>query len=203
MPNWTQNIMVVRGTEIAVEYFLKKYIDSTGAFDFNKVIPEPKTKEECPEEYLIEEGKEEHTSSIKPWFDWYHWRCDHWGTKWNAACTMITPKSLCTTTRASKRVHGKTWYEVEITYDTAWSPPMPVIEKLQKEFHDTMERNDIWIEHYYLGEFSEFVGRVIGTNQEEYCECGDPKFKKMLIEDGWESEESFEEDYSDYVEKDK
>lgn len=191
MPNWTQNIMIVRGTEIAVEYFLKKYIDSAGEFDFDKVIPEPKTKEECPEKYI--EKTEDKSKAYKPWFDWYRWRCDNWGTKWNASCTMVSPVSLCTTTRASKRVHGKTWYEVEITYDTAWSPPMQVIEKLQEEFCEAMEQNDIWIEHYYLGEGWEFVGRVIGLNPDEYYVYGDPKFKKMLIEDGWESEESFED----------
>ena len=200
MPNWTQNIMIVRGTKTAVEYFLKKYINSAGEFDFDMVIPEPKTKKECPGEYITEEDE---SIGRKPWFDWYKWRCDNWGTKWNASCTMTTPKSLCTKTRASKRVHEKTWYEVEITYDTAWSPPMPVIEKLQKEFHDAMKEGLIWIEHYYLGDGSEFVGRVIGLSPEEYCCYGDPEFKKMLIEDGWETEESFEENYLGYVERDK
>lgn len=44
--------------------------------------------------------------------DWYDWSCKNWGTKWNACETYID---------------GNTVY-----FDTAWSPPLPVIEKLSK-----------------------------------------------------------------------
>lgn len=47
---------------------------------------------------------------------WYAWSCAHWGTKWGA-------------------------YEIEkidggVKFQTAWSPPMPVIQELSKRFPD-------------------------------------------------------------------
>lgn len=193
MPNWTQNIMIVRGTKTALDYFLKKYIDSTGNFDFEKVIPEPKTEDECPEKYIVKEVEGHISSSYKPWFNWYDWRVDNWGTKWNSSSTMVSPVTLCTVTRTSKRANKKSWYEVEINYDTAWAPPDGVISALQDEFHDAMINGDIEIDHYYLGEFSEFVGRVIGLGDNECYEYGSPGFKKFMIMDGWETEESYKE----------
>lgn len=47
--------------------------------------------------------------------DWYEWSCKHWGTKWNSSyASSDSPK--------------------EMTFDTAWSSPFPVIEKLSKMF---------------------------------------------------------------------
>jgi len=47
--------------------------------------------------------------------DWYSWSCANWGTKWNAY---------------SQEDHGVN----KITFDTAWSAPFPVIEKLSEMF---------------------------------------------------------------------
>lgn len=42
--------------------------------------------------------------------DWYEWCCDNWGTKWNSG---------------EPQVNGNI-----ITFETAWSTPVPIIEKL-------------------------------------------------------------------------
>lgn len=50
---------------------------------------------------------------------WYEWCCDHWGTKWNAYDVTV----------------GKTDdNEVTFHFQTAWSPPMPVLDALAKKF---------------------------------------------------------------------
>jgi len=53
--------------------------------------------------------------------DWYRWCVEKWGTKWNAYdCTV-----------------GKTGDgEVQYTFDTAWSPPLPVLDVLAAKFPD-------------------------------------------------------------------
>lgn len=48
---------------------------------------------------------------------WYEWSCDHWNTKWNA----------CHLTIHSKR-------PFEFSFDTAWDFPIPVFEKIAREF---------------------------------------------------------------------
>ena len=85
------------------------------AIDFNKIIPEPKTKEECPKEYLVTKDSHIMEREEKPWFDWYRWHLAYWGTKWGAydCYTKI----------------GKTW--IMFVFSTAWSVAEPIISKLR------------------------------------------------------------------------
>ena len=84
--------------------------------DFNKIIPEPTTIEECPEEYRVKSAKEAHISEdeARPWFNWYEWRIDHWGTKWGAYDRHT--------------VIGKSF--IQFVFSTAWNLAYPVIQKL-------------------------------------------------------------------------
>lgn len=103
--------MIAEKRVLPVEVGVETYI-----IDFDKIIPEPKTKEECPKECVIKSAREAHISEDKdrPWFDWYTWHNKYWGTKWNAydAHTII----------------GKSY--VTFIFNTAWAAPYPVIEKL-------------------------------------------------------------------------
>lgn len=51
----------------------------------------------------------------KPWFNWYKWHIDHWGTKWGAydGYTKI----------------GKTY--ILFVFNTAWTVPIPIIKRLR------------------------------------------------------------------------
>ncbi len=61
---------------------------------------------------------------------WYEWSVKHWGTKWNAY--SITG--------------GRTQsYEAVIHFETAWSPPMPVLDKLAEMFPKAHLRL-IWVD---------------------------------------------------------
>jgi hypothetical protein len=51
----------------------------------------------------------------KPWFDWYKWRNKYWDTKWNAY---------------EQDTYTGDPTAVEFEFQTAWSPPMPVIKRL-------------------------------------------------------------------------
>jgi hypothetical protein len=52
--------------------------------------------------------------------DWYDWSIAHWGTKWNIG----------------KDVHIDNLSEcnITLTFDTAWSPPIPVVEALCAQY---------------------------------------------------------------------
>ena len=88
--------------------------DQQYMIDFDKIIPEPETEDECPDEYKVNKTSSIEILKDKPWFNWYEWHIDHWGTKWGAynCYTEI----------------GKTW--IMLVFSTAWSAPMPIIYKL-------------------------------------------------------------------------
>jgi hypothetical protein len=47
--------------------------------------------------------------------NWYEWRCQHWGTKWNACDAEVTDNG-----------DGS----LHVQFNTAWSFPFPIFEKL-------------------------------------------------------------------------
>ena len=51
---------------------------------------------------------------------WYSWCVEHWGTKWNAY--------------GYTEVNRKGAESVEIQFETAWSPPVPIYEALHERF---------------------------------------------------------------------
>lgn len=51
--------------------------------------------------------------------NWYGWSCANWGTKWNSYAFSMT-----------RDEPG----EIQIMFDTAWSPPEPIFQKLAEEF---------------------------------------------------------------------
>ena len=53
---------------------------------------------------------------------WYDWNIDNWGTKWNACNPLVTV--------------ALDYTEVTISFDTAWSAPIPVIRKIAQMFPD-------------------------------------------------------------------
>lgn len=92
--------------------------------DFDKIIPEPKTEAECPDRYKM--NKDSHVAVLedKPWFNWYAWHIDNWGTKWEAydGYTKV----------------GKSY--IIFVFNTAWSMPYPVIERLRLLGYDFEHR---------------------------------------------------------------
>ena len=82
--------------------------------DFNKIIPQPETEEECPDIYKRTEDDHIVPYDDKPWFNWYKWNCDNWGTKWGA-CSGYT-------------IIGKSY--VTFVFSTAWSFANPIVNKL-------------------------------------------------------------------------
>ena len=51
---------------------------------------------------------------------WYEWACNNWGTKWNACNTRIGVN--------------------EVSFDTAWCEPIPVIRALSEKFPNLVVR---------------------------------------------------------------
>lgn len=56
--------------------------------------------------------------------DWYDWQTSNWGTKWDVGRDQNDPRKI-------KVKKGAT--EVTLSFDSAWSPPIPFYEKLHQE----------------------------------------------------------------------
>jgi hypothetical protein len=134
MPNWTNNIVEVRGPRKIV----KELVDHK--FDFMKIYPYPKElditagregPDDSPEQMALV-AKEESNLEKHGYRNWYDWCVAEWGTKWNAGGEdngdMIVD------------------YDEDVddtgialfTFDTAWAPPVGIFQKL-KELHPDLE----------------------------------------------------------------
>jgi hypothetical protein len=100
MPNWSYNHLQIIGRQDEIDKCLNSVKTKESAFDFNTVIPEPENNP-----------------------DWLTWRCEHWGTKWNAE-----PSSGDTIVAERIPTGAEMWF------DTAWRPPLPVLLELSKKF---------------------------------------------------------------------
>lgn len=142
MPNWVYNEVRIAGDRELLEEVRVFLRGDEGEFDFNKLIPEPKELLQFDSplgrdeviKYVathislknapfpdsdLEEAKQA-LSNVRKYGarDWYDWRCDHWGTKWN------------TDNAESEFVNGELVYH----FATAWSLAEPILQALFNKY---------------------------------------------------------------------
>ena len=133
MPNHVKNVLQFNGIrkpdiDILINMLTTKDKDGTPFIDFNKIIPEPRVKSECPKDCLVNKDSHIMEYEDRPWFDWYTWHNKYWGTKWNAydGYTLNTDIS------------------VTFVFSTAWCAPYPIIEKLRvDDFYDIFSDEEL------------------------------------------------------------
>lgn len=125
MPNWVTNTVEVYAADKARDQEIyKSIVNKDGEIDFSILLPEPYEWTDCK---AIKDNKE---------FDWYSWRCENWGTKWNAS-------------------EGETEGDGVYFFQTAWSMPMPWVLALSKKFPES----EVYVRYYdedYGSNFGEF-----------------------------------------------
>lgn len=147
MPNWTMNTVTLKGIGSN-----KAFYDDEGNFDFNKIIPEPESAEECISKYgkrYIDDGtKHLQHNRTDDWFDWYGWHCDFWGTKWNACDTCVVSDDV-------------------VSFDTAWAAPEPIFEALSKMYPNETLLIEASYEEGYDVTMKYTKGRLIYSDKRE------------------------------------
>ena len=123
MPNWVNHEMLIIGNQDRVDECIKflsnKITDEEEtyytAFDFNKVIPQPK---EFDDTRSPNDNREQAKELLEKYGaeDWYVWRRKNWNTKWNAHCAVNDGNI--------------------IEFETAWNTPRNVIKKLSTMYPD-------------------------------------------------------------------
>lgn len=124
MPNHVTHIFKIQGSEEELKKFYDEYIGEDDALDFNKLIPMPTILEGTISGNTPEMETEEYKAKAKEAIeatghcDWYNWRIEHWGTKWNSYSARCEN-------------YGDL---IELEFDTAWSCPEPIFKVLAEKF---------------------------------------------------------------------
>ena len=132
MPNWCENELYIKGSKDELKKFVEHAKGEKKIIDFNKFIQYPKRFAKMDEkamEWDEKHPKDSWANRPKDGYNsgGYEWCIKNWGTKWNA-CHLDAydpnPEDL------GYKDEG----ELLFKFDTAWSPPIPVIKKMGKEF---------------------------------------------------------------------
>jgi len=220
MPNHVTNILSFSGDEKQIKKLLKtikgeNFEEGTPRLiDFSKIIPFPKDLEgtRSPTQIVTQEEYNEwmrkyNARELKEWErdskpltqkmsneykkkygadNWYDWKCTNWGTKWGA-------------------------YEISkgggnsIVFQTAWSTPIPVIEKLSEMFPEvkmTLEYADEDFGHN-CGVI-EFIDGCEEEIESEGYELANRILNQVYGENAlesfmWQDEDHLDGDYSQFI----
>lgn len=127
MPNWCQNKLNISGPKKELARFARENKSKGRSLSFEKLLPTPdslvETASPKPGPGTIEERMHQHVLEIaglaQP-SDWYTWRVQKWGTKWDVGGEGIR----------IERTEGGLLYD----FDTAWSPPLPWVAVAAKAY---------------------------------------------------------------------
>ena len=132
MPNWCRNRVTVFGTEEEISKVEK--IFSSKDTVFGKIIPSPdwaNIPNEDGELPKVVEHKQPNGEvsfvtaefpSGKQDSSWYDWNIANWDTKWDITNSV--------------QFEYEDSEQIEITFNTAWSPPESICHKLREMFPD-------------------------------------------------------------------
>ena len=132
MPNWCRNrVTVYSDAKEPIEKIQKIFENKKNVF--GQIIQEPDWKRlpnEKGEFPVLEQHKNPKTGEIifetynfpdgKNDDRWYHWCIENWGTKWDICDKSVDYDEEC----------------LELTFNTAWSPPEGIVEKLREKYPD-------------------------------------------------------------------
>jgi hypothetical protein len=143
MPNWCSNTLEIKGPTKKLEEFSKTIKDGEGFF--NTILPLPKQLEET----TSPTPKDSNQPLIDGANNWYDWRVNNWGTKWDVdgedSFYTNELKDFDTLEDGTERS------VLTLAFDTAWSPPEGIFEELS--------RQGFGIKAYYYEPGMDFAGR--------------------------------------------
>jgi hypothetical protein len=194
MPNWVFNGLTVEGSPEQVDKLIKQmntpFVDSIKAngdlafsieerkysnpiFSFRNIIAPTDL-----DAYHLQPD----FSSDKPYSgnDWYSFNNREWGTKWDVA---VPDENNYTDTTIQEEMNGENKV-VYYTFDTAWAPPTPAIEKLSEQYPDLLMTLNYREEGGWGGEVEYLKGEMISESEyNNKCEECDYEYEDDEIVD--------------------
>jgi len=140
MPNWCDNRISITGPNALINKISMTVNAEEGILNVINPIPaELKDSVSGSESAKPDWQKKQSKELIKKYgYDnWYDWCLNNWGTKWDACDVEID------------------YYDdsqIEMRFNTAWSPPEPICKRLREMF------DDIHVSWFYDEPGMEFAG---------------------------------------------
>ena len=149
MPNWCENDLFVEGTSEELARFRENMAceDQDGhhmVLSEERLIPYPEKFRTANRDDGFNQGG-------------YEWCITNWGTKWGF-CGVELVGSKRTTEGIDELSGG--YFQLTYTFDTAWSPPEPLIKRMGELYPNLM----FDLRYYERG--SGFKGRLLVENGE-------------------------------------
>lgn len=135
MPNWVTNRVTVTDPKVNKIEELENFESKSLQEFFDKITAEHPLANNIAGELSFHNLIEPDPSL---WVDydstsiWYDWNIRNWGTKWDAKEAVI-------------EIHTDGHEGFDLNFDTAWSPPEPIIE----EFIEYCRKNSLVLEWWY------------------------------------------------------
>ena len=107
MPNWCNNIVTLKHKDPAL---IKRIAEEGEKGLFNLFVPMPEQLRNTEKSTATPDEVYQKNIEQFGYASWYEWAHDNWGTKWDA-CEVD--------------VLEQTDNSIKLTFDTAWSPPIP------------------------------------------------------------------------------
>jgi hypothetical protein len=139
MPNWCSNWVTFQNDDPKLIQKLAERFSQKEGEPFNFLRPQPEVLPQPKKTFIKSvglDGEERDIDVSLP--DWYAWRVENWGTKWEAAYPEIIEQSE---------------KELKVNFDTAWGPPIALYEFLHE--------NGWGIDAEYREENMGFEGRFV------------------------------------------
>jgi len=112
MPNWCMNNLTISHDDKAM---VQKFADAYNSGEVcNSFIPKP---ENLNDDAFAADG-------------WYVWCVNNWGTKWDFGKDEYEDPAMVIPVTTPTEDGIETRYEVGISFNTAWSPPIPFYDHL-------------------------------------------------------------------------
>ena len=177
MPNWCDNNLRVIGAKTTVRKFMRAASDRKSNWredkiiSFHKLYPVPEDIQSVPDIWTTEglelwvkkeEANEEYRKFMRlplrfpngvPKIKSYDWKSQNWGCTRQPTNVGVSYSLL----RGDKFV-------AEYHFDTAWSPPLSLLDNVAKSF------KTLQFSLKYVGECNEFRGVVVWKNGEVFKE---------------------------------
>ena len=180
MPNWVSNYVTVEGNpELVTE--LKKQVSAPYVMpvqsrgDLNYIIEDQEVKADFSfwnvirpidmEAYPLQPARSELSPNDPNWWadtqakakvdnSWYSWNNRNWGTKWDATNPELV----------NEEENGENLVLV-YQFDTAWAPPLPVMEKLSEQYPNLLITLSYEEEQGWGGEMEFLKGECISESE--------------------------------------
>jgi len=200
MPNWVYNGLTIEGSPEQVKKLIEQmnqpfvdYIEARGDLSYSikeiKYVNPIFSFRNIVAPTDLEAYKSQPNFSDKPFGDfsgddWYNWNIRNWGTKWDVA---VSEDNQYPTTTIEEAENGEN-YVVHYNFETAWSRPVAVLEKLSEQYPTLLFTLSYEEETGWGGEMEILRGKIISeseydnmcrdcdsTDTMEYCEseCGE------------------------------